>query len=242
MSYSSVSHLSQTRLKLHQAYCNSFRSTDVDGASTTGREATMDDRETSPKVTRLIGILTCSVFCGAALLLAVVSTGTLLLALSNLRPAVNQQSNKSSLSCATLPRVDNTSSPAFLQCVALPRNELGQYRDVDVSTLTCISAVRPLQQQIESSECFVHRVMWGWSLLLMVCIPYVFVVVRNLRRLCLNSKKHPTTIDYRASAGLVLLVETLYAVGVSVLVFVAMPASDNVFEVSGDRTKSSSSS
>ena len=62
---------------------------------------------------------------------------------------------------------------------------------------------------------------------MMTCLPYAFVVIRNSKRVLLGKFLKPTC----SALMFVLSVETVSAVGLSVLVFVVLPALDNVIEV-----------
>jgi len=84
----------------------------------------------------------------------------------------------------------------------------------------------------------VYRVKWAWSLFLMLCLPYAFVVIRNLNRVVSsyrveNSRtKKFSSKDYWVTLGIVMLIETMHAAGVVIFVFNVLPAVDNVVEVS----------
>lgn len=93
------------------------------------------------------------------------------------------------------------------------------------------SQVTSLDLRHNVNECVVHQVMWGWSLFMMVCTPYAFVVLRNLRRVAAGKYQYPKSWKV---LGIALLVETMYAVGVDLMVFIALPTLDNVIEVGNE--------
>ena len=142
------------------------------------------------------------------------SNGALLLAASNLRPTSNYRPEIPALRCA-----GPSNSPI---CLALPRNESRQY-DSNVK-MDCL----PSDQPFDANECIVHRAMWGWSLFIMVCMPYAFVFLRNLKRVV--SCKYRRPVNWK-TLGIVLIPETLYAIGMSMLVFIVLPSVDNIIEV-----------
>jgi len=163
----------------------------------------------------VLKVLTYIVIFGSVLTLASFSNGALLLATSNLRPPSNYKPDQGALRCS-----GNQTSPS---CISLPRNKSGDY---SASGLTCLlSSGGDLW---EANECPVHRAMWGWSLFMMVCMPYAFVFLRNLKRVL--SGKYRKKVNWK-TLGIVLVIETMYAVGISLLVFIALPSVDNVVEV-----------
>ena len=163
----------------------------------------------------VLKLLTYVFVCGSVLTLASFSNGALLLAASNLRPSSNYKQNQGALRCAA-------GLQSSLSCVALPRNKSGEY---SASGLTCLP---PSGDVWEANECSVHRAMWGWSLFMMVCMPYAFVFIRNLKRIVRGKYRKPITWS---TLGMVLVVETMYAVGMSIFVFIVLPSVDNVIEV-----------
>lgn len=163
------------------------------------------------------------------------SNGALLLAASNLSLLLpKNQSDVSGLVCSGGAENDErAASPSdSLSCVALPRRSSREYQNITLSSLTCLnvpdSQASSLDPQHNAYKCVVHQIMWGWSLFMMICVPDLFVVWRNLRRVAVGRYKCPK--DW-ITPGIVLLVETMYAVGISLMVFIVLPLLDNVIEV-----------
>lgn len=161
------------------------------------------------------------------------SNGALLLAASNLRSS--SQSHLSHLACINDARNSFQDDPLSkdFNCVAVPRRSKDKLVDLSISSLACLnrpsSGVFSVNLTYTVEECVVHKVMWGWSLFLMICMPYAFVTVRNLKRV-MNGNYHQL-VNWK-TLGFALIVETMHAVGIALMVFIALPALDNVIEVS----------
>lgn len=166
----------------------------------------------------LLKVLICVVVFCAVLALAMLNNGALLLAASNVRPTSNYSPYKPALLCTVGP--ENETS-----CYSLRRNASNQYTESGLEECLPLSEHHHL---LYANECVTHRVMWGWSLFVMVCMPYAFTFVRNLRRII--NGKYKRRINWK-TVFVVIIIETLYAVGMSLLVFVVLPTVDNVIEV-----------
>lgn len=175
-----------------------------------------DHRKCYDVILHVFKILTYIVVCGGVLILAMFSHGALLLAASNLRPTSNYKPTTPSLRCFQ-------SSEGNLTCISLPRDTRRSYA-VDGLSKCTVSSGEP----VDANECGTHRVMWGWSLFMMVSMPYAFVFLRNLKRIFCGKYKRP--VDW-SSLVFVLVIETAYSVGLCLFVFVALPSLDNVLEV-----------
>lgn len=158
------------------------------------------------------------VFC-AVLALAMLSNGALLLAASNVRPTSNYSPSKPALLCADEPENG-------MSCYSLRRNASRQYTESGLEECLPSGEYRKL---LYANECVTHRVMWGWSLFVMVCMPYALTFVRNLRRIVTGRFRR--RVNWR-TLFFVMIIETLYAVGTSLLVFIVLPTVDSVIEVS----------
>ena len=175
--------------------------------------------------------------------LAIISKGSLLLATSKLRP--HPKLSDHDLACSDYKEWYNESvsrnvtNPIlesgyanFTYCVALPR----QYNISNVHTLTCLLPANisgnvsryntNLPDFYLADECVVMRIYWAWSILLMICSPYVFVFCRNIWIIIFRSKKSP---DWKV-LGCVLFIETLHCVGLCFLMFLVLPSLDNVIQ------------
>lgn len=89
-----------------------------------------------------------------------------------------------------------------------PDNATGEVRMVDA---------------YQADQCYVMRMYWAWSLYMMISVPQLLVAIRCLWYVVFKKKKKPT---WRIRL-VVLLVETVYSIGLCLLVFVVLPSLDN---------------
>lgn len=80
-----------------------------------------------------------------------------------------------------------------------------------------------LVEAYQADQCYVMRLYWNWALYLMISVPQLFVFVRCLFYVIFKKKKTPT----HGIRFAVLLVETVYSIGLCLLVFVVLPSLDN---------------
>ena len=179
--------------------------------------------------------------------LVIISKGSLLVATSKLRPHpdTNATSKHWDLACSDYKKQYNNSlsdnitfpryksgNTSFTLCVSLPR----RYDVQQVDNLSCIAvdtSSHGVWRHNESlptiylaDECVVTRIYWAWSILLMICSPYVFVFCRCLWIVIFRNKMRP---EWKV-LGCVLVVETLHCVGLCLLVFLVLPSLDNVVQ------------
>jgi chitin synthase len=80
-----------------------------------------------------------------------------------------------------------------------------------------------LVEAYQADQCYVMRMYWAWSLYLMISVPQLFVFIRCFWYIMFKKKKKPT---WRIRFS-VLLVETLYSIGLCMFVFLVLPSLDH---------------
>jgi hypothetical protein len=200
-------------------------------------------------------VLTYVFFLPAILCLLVLSKGSVLIAISNIRPLVQPDVttsdpsfvNGSALNGTSIPVMDvdckqysqnitievkmngtgsynYTTYHELIKCVTLPRG----YDSNTAPDLWCINVDNRTGEfhQLEhftTDQCFVSRNYWVWSVMMMICVPYLFVFLRCAWLITFKKKNTPKPLAFICA----MIIETLSAAGISLLFFLVLPSLDN---------------
>ena len=111
--------------------------------------------------------------------------------------------------------------------LAFPRGT--NYSSMVNRSLTCLGPlhIRAIHTASYTADvCPVVRIYWAWSILLMICTPYIFVFLKCLWRILFKTKKNP---DIKTLL-LALIIETLHTIGLCLLMFMVLPSLDNTVQ------------
>jgi len=187
------------------------------------------------KVLKVITYICIMLF---VLTLLVLSKGSVLIAISNLRPQNRPMDEEprviNDMRCNIYTEVlqifDNSSLlyperyidiyRNFTKCVALPFTN-----DPNNRTFSCLDADNStgrvtFNQSYSANQCFVSRNYWAWSLQLMISVPHFLVFFRCLWRISFKQKKTPSL----HALLFVMVTETLSTVGVGLMMFLVLPS------------------
>lgn len=116
----------------------------------------------------------------------------------------------------------------FTKCVTVPQN-YGYDKLNELSSMSCLypsndtGYLQVTKEAYMANQCFVVRNYWAWSILMMICTPYVFIFLRCFWRILFKNKKSPT----RKAILATLLIESLHTIGICIMFFIVLPSLNN---------------